>query len=113
MKLKNPTYPLIKMPIDIQIPLFLIKEELKCRKLFYMLQELGMTDCDFEPHLDSLILQIIGLDEDNDNISDKYFDIMERRSKKIEADRDLIMKQAIKAYHEIIAIKKELTPKNK
>ena len=46
-----------------------------------MLQELGITDCDFEPHLDSLIFQIIGLDDDDDNVSDKYFDIMERRSK--------------------------------
>lgn len=113
MKLKNPTYPLIKMPIDIQIPLYLIKEELKSRKLFYKLQDLGMTDCDFEPHLDALILQVIGLDEDDDNISDRYFDIMERRSKKIEADKDLIMKQAVKAYHEILAIKKELGIKKK
>ncbi len=72
-----------------------------------------MTDCDFEPHLDSLILQIIGLDDDDDNVSDKYFDIMERRSKKIEADKDLIMKQAIKAYHEILAIKKALAIKKK
>ncbi|MBK7652180.1 MAG: hypothetical protein IPJ20_17720 [Flammeovirgaceae bacterium] len=113
MKLKNPTYPLIKMPIDIQIPLYLIKEELKSRKLFHMLQELGMTDCDFEPHLDSLILQIIGLDEDDDNVSDKYFDVMERRSKKIEADRDQIMKQAVKAYHEILTIKKQFDIKSK
>jgi hypothetical protein len=104
MKLKNSPYPLIRIPNDIQIPLYLIKEELKCRKLFHILEEAGMTDCDFEPHLDSLIFRIIGLDDDN--VSDKYFDIMERRSKKIEGDNDHIMKQAIKAYHEIIAIKK-------
>ncbi|MEJ0056778.1 MAG: hypothetical protein WDN75_14645 [Bacteroidota bacterium] len=71
-----------------------------------MLEELGVTDCDFEPHLDSLILQSIGIDDDNDTLFEKYCDIMERRSKKIVGDRDLIMKQAVKAYHEILNIRK-------
>lgn len=108
MKFRNSTYPLVKLPIDVQLPLFLIKEELKSRKLFRLLQEVGTTESDFEPHLDSLIFQVIGLDDDDDRISGKYFDIMEKRSKKLEADKDSIAKQAFKAYHEILAIKKKM-----
>lgn len=67
-----------------------------------------MTESDFEPHLDSLIFQVIGLDDNDDQVSGKYFDIMEKRSKKLEADKDLIMKQTFKAYHEIITIKREV-----
>ncbi|MBL0745708.1 hypothetical protein [Chryseolinea lacunae] len=108
MKFTNSPYPLVKLPIDIQLPLFLIKEELKSRKLFQLLQEVGTTESVFEPHLDSLIFQVIGLDDDDDRISDKYFDIMEKRSKNLEADKDSIAKQAFKAYHEILAIKKKM-----
>lgn len=108
MKIKNSNYPLIKLPTEVQLPVFLIKEELKSRKLFQLLQEVGTIESDFEPHLDSLIFQVVGLDHDDDQISHKYFHIMEKRSKKLEADKDTIAKQAFKAYHEILAIKKKM-----
>lgn len=108
MKFRKSNYLLVKVPTEVQLPVFLIKEELKSRKLFQLLQEVGTTESDFEPHLDSLIFQVIGLDDDDDRISDKYFDIMEKRSKKLEADKDSIAKQAFKAYHELLAIKKKM-----
>ena len=104
-------HPLTKLPEKTDIVLFLIREELKARKLFYILQEAGMTDCDFEPHLDSLILQFIGIDDDNDAVFEKYCVIMEKRSKKIESDSNTIMKHVFKAYHEILNIKEGQTSK--
>lgn len=95
----------------MQMSLCLIKEELKTRKLFRILQEIGMTECGFEPHLDSLILQTIGLDDEDDNVSDRYFTIMEKRSKKIEGNNDSMMKQTFKAYREIMNLKKSVTSK--
>src|SRR6187551_2974535 len=99
-------YPLVKIPMDIQFSLYLIKEELKSRKFFHVLQEAGLDDCYFQPHLDSLILQSMGLD-DSDETFNIYHSMMNRRSKKIEATQDSIMKQALKLYCELMHEKKK------
>ncbi len=107
MKIRNTRYPLVKLPSDIQIPLYLIKEELKSRKFFHTLQDAGLDDCYFQPHLDSLILQTVCLDDGSDETFNLYDSIIERRSKKIEADNDSVMKQALKVYHELMQEKKK------
>lgn len=106
-------YPLIKLPSKAQVSLYLIKEELKSRKLFHALHEVGLDDCYFQPHLDSLILRSVVLDDGTDETFSIYDDIIERRSKKIEADNDSIMKQAFKAYQELKNEKKNLSAKKK
>lgn len=111
--MKKENFPLVKTPPKTEIALYLIKEELKIRKLFQILQTAGMTECDFEPHLDALIFRAIGMDYDDDALSNKYFDIIEKRSKTLKPDRKSMVKQAFKAYQEIIALKKESSPKVK
>lgn len=113
MKLRNSPYPLIKLPSSIQATLYLIKEELKSRKLFQALHQVGLDDCYFQPHLDSLILKSIGLDNHTDETFVKYDDIVERRSKKIEADYESIMKQALKVYIELLELKKIVSKEEK
>ena len=71
------------------------------------LQEVELSDCFFQPHLDSLILKFIGMDGDSDDVYLEYTKIMDRRSMKIEADKDTITKQSIKAYTELMAEKKK------
>jgi len=82
MKWKNTGLPVVKLPYDVQLSLYLIIEELKSRKLFYVLQEAGFDDCYFQPHLDSLILRSIGLDDASDETFHVYNSIVEKRSKK-------------------------------
>ena len=106
-------FPIIKLPNDVQSTLFLIKEELKCRKLFHILHEVGLDECYFEPHLDSLIMQNLGLDDGRDETFRTYDKILERRSKKIKADHESIMKQALKVYVELMNEKKKLSVKMK
>lgn len=113
MKLDNSRFPLVKLPSETQLSLYLIKEELKSRKLFHALHEVGLDDCYFQPHLDSLILRSVGLDDGTDKTFSLYDNIIEKRSKKIEADYDSIMKQAIKAYQELMNEKKKLSAKKK
>lgn len=113
MKFRNPPYPLVKLSSEVQVQLYLIKEELKSRKLFQALHQVGLDDCYFQPHLDSLILKSIGLDDHTDETFNKYDDIVEKRSKKIEADYGSIMKQALKAYMELIELKKSLLKEEK
>lgn len=111
MKLRKMHYPLVKFPSDIQIALFLIKEELKSRKLFHALHEAGLDDCYFQPHLDTLILRSVDMDDGTDETFGLYYDIIDKRSKKIEADNDSIMKQALKVYMELMEVKKQLKEK--
>ncbi len=108
MKSQNKSYPPVKLPSDIQFTLSLIKEELKSRKFFNTLQQTGLDDCYFQPHLDTLILRSLGMDDELDSTFDAYYEIIERRSKKINADNDSIMKQALKAYYELIEQRKKL-----
>ncbi len=100
--------PIVKMPDHVQLSIYLIKEELKSRRLFHALHEVGLDDCYFQPHLDVLILESIGLSDRTDETLSMYEAIMDRRSKKIEADNDSVMKQALKAYHELLNEKEKL-----
>lgn len=105
MKAFNVT-PIVRIPEDLQLPLMLIKEELKSRKLFTALNEAGLYNCYFQPHLDFLILRSVGLDDGTDETFAEYDKIIQKRSRKIDADYDGIMKQALKVYAELQAIKK-------
>ena len=111
--MKNLRFPLVRIPDDTQQTLYLIREELKSRKLFQALHQVGLDDCYFQPHLDSLILKTIGLDNHTDETFIKYDDIVEKRSKKIDADYESIMKQALKVYMELIELKKTLSNEEK
>ena len=113
MKQRKSKLPIIKLPSGIQTTVYLIKEELKSRRLFLALHEVGLDDCYFQPHLDSLILRSIGMDDGKDETFGIYTGIMEKRSKKIEADYNSIMKQALKAYMELINEKKNRMVKEK
>lgn len=113
MKLRNSIYPLIKLPSEVQVPIYLIKEELKSRKFFRALQEMGLDDCYYQPHLDTLILRSLDMDDDSDETFDAYYKIIEHRSKKISTDNDSIMKQALKVYHELLEQRKKLSAANK
>jgi len=99
MNVKNPQ--LIKLPRDVQFSLYLIREELKSRKLFHALGEIGVTDCNFQPCLDILILESMGIEKRSDETLSVCYDILERRSKKIEVDAESIMKQTLKVYWEL------------
>lgn len=104
--------PLVKIPSDKQIILSLIQEELKSRKFFETLHELGMDDCYYQPHLDHLILIHTGIYDGTDETFAWYSNIMDKRASKIMADRESIQKQAFKAYTELLAEKKLRTPKS-
>lgn len=87
--------------------LFLIREELKSRKLFNVLHMAGLDDCCFQVHLDRLILYYLGLDDGTDETFSIYTNIMDKRSDKIEGDYDSITKQAFKAYTELLSERKK------
>lgn len=95
--------PLVRLPKKIDYCLFLIREELKSRHFFNGLHSIGLEDVYFQPHLDSLILKYIGLDDGSDKTFDFYTNLMDDRSKKIDGTNDSITKQALKVYMELTA----------
>jgi hypothetical protein len=106
MKFNKSRLPLVKLPYEIDYCLYLIREELKSRRFFEGLHSVGIEDIYLQPHLDKLILSTVGLDDGSDETAEFYFKIMEKRSKKIEADNDSIMKQAMQVYMELMVEKK-------
>lgn len=92
---------LVRLPAKAQLALFLIAEELKSRKFFTTLREVGLDYTFFQPHLDDAILDCLGLDICSDEVFDLYYRVIEKRSGRIKDDRDSVMKQALKVYLEL------------
>lgn len=80
-------------------------------QFFRTLQDMGLDDCPFQPHLDTLILNSLGMDEEIGEIFDAYYEIMERRSQKIYAGDDSMMAQALEAYNELVDQKRKQAAK--
>jgi hypothetical protein len=108
MKFKTFRYPPVKLPPSIDLTLYITREELKSRKLFNILHKARLEECDYQPHLDRLILDVIGLDEESDEVVQFYNDVMEKRCKKINDDRESVVKQALKVYNELVGEKKTI-----
>jgi hypothetical protein len=109
MNLNRPNFSLIKLPTNAQLAIFLIKEELKSLKFFNSLRDAGLDDCYYQPHLDELIMAYVGLDDDENETYDSYYNIMEKYSQKIEPDIESITEQAFNAYMELINLQKRST----
>ena len=91
----NPT--LLGSAITEALILALICEELKSRRFFSTLQELGLEDSHFQPSLDEVIMLCLGLDGANSTL-DRYFRIMDTHAEKINYKPESVEEQAKLAY---------------
>lgn len=103
---------MVRLPEETQQTLYLIREELKTRKFFEALHQVGLDDTRYRAHLDTLIMRSVGMDDGTDETFILYDEIIERRSKKISEDMDSIMKQVLKVYIELMELKKKLGKKD-
>lgn len=92
----------VKVPREMEVPIFLIRHELKSRMFFNVLSEVGFTDSYFEAYLDSLILASVRLRDGSDETFKVYTDLMEKWSGDINADEDVIIRRAIKIYNALV-----------
>jgi hypothetical protein len=99
--MSTPKYPLIKLPKKLDMILYLIREELKSEKFFGDLEKIGFTDNQYQPHLGKLILMKMKLDDGSDEVFEWYYEIIERRKKKVKDGKSL-MKQVMKVYGEMV-----------
>lgn len=110
--MKNIGFPLVKVPAETQQTLDLIREELKSRKLFYVLGKVGLGDCYFQVHLDNIIMDCLGMNDGSDQTYAIYDAIVERHARRIEDSKSSIERHARKVYQELLEAKKSLPTKN-
>ncbi|PZR07025.1 MAG: hypothetical protein DI539_24145 [Flavobacterium psychrophilum] len=94
--------PKIKIPHDIEVPVFLIIHELQSRMLFKHLGAVGFQGCYFENFLDRLILASLDMWDGTDETFKIYFDLIEKWSEDINANDDVIIRRALKIYYALV-----------
>ncbi|GCC52430.1 hypothetical protein SanaruYs_26670 [Chryseotalea sanaruensis] len=67
----------------------LIKEELKSRKVFNTLRNLGLDGCPYQPHVDELIIKLLGFDMESDQAYDFCYQLFENHAENIIDDTSL------------------------
>jgi hypothetical protein len=107
MKLKNLNVRLVKLPPDIELILYMIKEELKSTKLFNGVARVGLDDYCYQSHFGTVVLAYMGFDERPDDLHEFYMNLIDKYSEKIEADNDVIIKCAFDVYTEMMIEKKK------
>jgi len=101
-----------KWVTDNRIPISLIREELKSRKLFYVLGKVGIDDCFFQVHLDFVIMDLLGMNDGTDETYAIYDAIVEKHARRIVDSKESIERQARKVYDKLLEAKKSLPIQN-
>jgi hypothetical protein len=78
--------------------LALISEELKSRRFFNTLQQLGLHDSCYQPHLDEIILECLGLNDGTNETFDFYCAVMDAGAVGIVGTRESVEREAGVVY---------------
>jgi hypothetical protein len=111
MKQDSGSSPLTKLLSDEELLLWLIREDLKCRKFFDGLRAIGMEDTFYQPELGMLILKCAGFEKEIDEVYDFYHELLGRHSQAIEADIHSVRREAFQVYTKLIVERKRVEGK--
>ncbi len=78
MKLVELKLGVVRLPADIEIPLYLIREGLKAQKLFNDLANVGFDESRFYTDFSDAVLKAVGFTELTDELLGWYLDLMEK-----------------------------------
>lgn len=101
MKKRNSKITLANPVANVDFTLHLIREELKIRKFFNTLRQIGLEDCYYQPDLGTLILKSLGIDDGKDETFYHYSDLMDRCSRQIQPNYESIKEQALIVYKDL------------
>lgn len=76
----------VRLGSQKQVTIYLIEQQLKCRRFFDDLERIGLGPYDFEPNLDQLILKNVELDDGTDKTYMQYFEILDRHSRQLQPE---------------------------
>lgn len=87
--------------------LFLIGEELKSRRFFNTLMDLGLDNAYYQPHLDEAILACLGLTDDTNETFDRYSRVMNEHAQKIGIKPESVKAEAKHVYETLANSRKK------
>lgn len=88
--------------IAIQIPVFLISEELKARKLFNALKSIGCDDSFCLTDLCDLVLAYIGFEDRPDELYDFYFFLLDSYCHHVDHESNRPVKYAYEIFTTLV-----------
>ena len=97
----------INTPAHKEILLILIREELKARKLFKILNALGCHDITYQTDLSELVLIKAGFQKLTGDLYLFYFDLLHKYCKKLNGNDEVVMQQVMKVYNKLMIKKAE------
>jgi hypothetical protein len=98
--------------VEIQIPVFLIAEELKARKLLNTLKSIGCDDCFCITDLCDLVLAYVGFDDRPNDLYDFYFALLDRYCEKVNHENDKPVREALKIFTALLVEKEKRNMKS-
>ncbi|GCC50114.1 hypothetical protein SanaruYs_03290 [Chryseotalea sanaruensis] len=96
------SYPHVLLD-HVQLILLLLGEELKSYKFFSTLRSIGLDDAFFQSDLGSFILVKVGLDEDSNEVQDRYYHLLAQYSEPLQASEASVRECAFSCYLALVA----------
>jgi len=91
---------LVKLPDQVELTLFLIKQDLKCNKIITGLSKAGFDDSSFRFDSSTLILENVGFTQPSDDVYDFYFKRLDSYTERL--DHDAIDELSFNLYLDLI-----------
>jgi hypothetical protein len=82
-------------------------------KVYNGLHNIGFSESYYESNFGTLIIALMGFDENDDSIFDFYVNLIDKFSEKIEPTNDSIMKYTMKVFQKLTVEKKKRLSKLK
>lgn len=88
-------------PAKFKLILLLLGEELKSCKFFSTLRQLGLDDTFYQTDLSTCILNNMGLDAEQHEVLNRYFDLLSHHSQQLEATPESVQECAFRFYMDL------------
>lgn len=96
------SYPHV-LPDHVQLIMLLLGEELKSYKFFSTLRSIGLDDAFYQSDLGSFILAKVGLNEDSNEVLDRYYQLLAQHSEHLQTSEASVRECAFTCYQALIA----------
>jgi len=107
MKVKNLKVQLLKLPSEVELTIYLIKEDLKSNKFFNTLATVGFEDNPYRSDFGMMVLASIGFEKRSDELYELYYNLLNKYSEKVENDNRKVIKAAFNLYVDLIIEKRK------
>ena len=98
-------YPIPSLPTTEELLLYLISEDLKSRRFFDGLRELGLDDAYYQAELCTLILIYARLSPEPNEAVDFYYHLLGKYAEHLPPNTTALLKAANKVYKELMVFK--------